>query len=344
VLCSLNAYAIQPAPDHLAAGLGTAPLPEYSSAAANRASAPIRRLQASPANATLPLTRTAPETSRVYRMPRCYSVSVTSPRHRVRRLFLAFTQGSVHPWLGYKTWHGHHNYPSSISSPPFRPPPAQTHFSHTHLTLPIMKTTFFAALSTLALGVLAAPASEARAACTYTCPQGLRTTSNANGQLSCSYVFVLPTRQALADGRVSAIARTRALAFTAGSTPASTAQFVTTPRARLSAAYLFADGRRDQLGCAGERQLPADGRVELLSAVEIVLYCLPYTRCIMYDARLFIWSARLPAAPDKRQCDRMVGEKRGNASAAMYGWAKETLTDKQSHDKPRKWEDWAVVR
>jgi hypothetical protein len=54
-----------------------------------------------------------------------------------------------------------------------------------------MKTTFFAVLSTLALGVLAAPASEARAACTYTCPQGLRTTGNASGQLSCSYVFVL---------------------------------------------------------------------------------------------------------------------------------------------------------
>jgi hypothetical protein len=225
----------------------------------------------------MPLTRTALETSRAYRTPRCYSVSVTGPRHRVRRLFLAFTQGSVHPWLGYKTWHGHLNLCQQHQLSAFPPTAAETHFSHTRLTLPIMKATFFAVLSTLALGVLAAPAFEARA-CTYSCPQGLHTTGNANGELSCSYVFGLYTGQALADGRVSATARSRASVLTAGSTPASTARSVTIPRARLSAAYLCTDERRDQLGCAGERQLPADGCVELLSVVEIV----PDVHCNAY--------------------------------------------------------------
>jgi polyferredoxin len=49
-----------------------------------------------------------------------------------------------------------------------------------------MKTTFFAVLSALALGALAAPSQVARQSCTYTCPQGYVTGKTQNGLLQCS--------------------------------------------------------------------------------------------------------------------------------------------------------------
>jgi hypothetical protein len=49
-----------------------------------------------------------------------------------------------------------------------------------------MKTTFFVALSTLALGVLASPAVPR--ACTYSCPANYNNLGTSNGSISCSCV------------------------------------------------------------------------------------------------------------------------------------------------------------
>jgi hypothetical protein len=61
-------------------------------------------------------------------------------------------------------------------------PATHPHSSHT------MKTTFFALLSALTLGALAAPSQIARRSCTYACPQGYVTGETQNGLLQCSYV------------------------------------------------------------------------------------------------------------------------------------------------------------